>query len=327
MGLERIGMTSSVPIEVIYGAGLLPVDLNNVFIANKKSSDLIATAEEEGFPRNVCAWIKGIFAAIIQDPELKTVIAVTQGDCSNTQALMEVLSLWDIETVPFDYPLERTPRAMKEQIERLLERFDASWESAEAEKKRLDFIRRKLARLDELTWKENKIRGAENHLFLVSSSDFDSDPDSFESRLDEALKAAVSRTPVKDEVRLGYVGVPPIFSDLYDFVESLGARVVFNEIQRQFSMPYFTKDLVEQYLLYTYPYDIFTRVNDIQHAIRQRNLDGIIHYTQSFCHRQIQDLVLRKKINVPILTIEGEDPGPIDGRLKIRIEAFIDMLR
>jgi benzoyl-CoA reductase/2-hydroxyglutaryl-CoA dehydratase subunit BcrC/BadD/HgdB len=327
MGLERVGMTSSVPIEVIYGAGLLPIDLNNVFITGRRPSDLISRAEEEGFPRSVCAWIKGIFAAIIQDPRLKTVIAVTQGDCSNTQALMEVLSLWGVETVPFDYPLERSPKTMKEQIERLLEQFGASWESAGAAKKRLDFIRRKLLRLDELTWKENKIRGAENHLFLVSSSDFDSDPDSFESKLDEALKTAVSRTPLKEDVRLGYVGVPPIFSDLYDFVESLGARVVFNEIQRQFSMPYLTNDLVEQYLLYTYPYDIFSRINDIQHAIRQRNLDGIIHYTQSFCHRQIQDLVLRKKLDIPILTIEGEDPGPIDGRLKVRIEAFIDMLR
>ena len=320
-------MTSSIPIEVIYGAGILPVDLNNIFITDENSSDLIARAEEEGFPRNVCAWIKGIFATILQEPEIKTVIAVTQGDCSNMQALMEVLRLWDIETVPFDYPQERSPKAMKAQIGRLLERFGASWESAERAKRRLDAIRRKLIRLDELTWKENKIRGVENHLFLVSSSDFDSNPDAFESKLDAILEDAHKRNPLQEEVRLGYVGVPPIFSDLYDFVESMGARVVFNEIQRQFSMPHLNKDLVEQYLLYTYPYDIFTRIDDIREAIRERKIDGVIHYTQSFCHRQIQDLVLRKMLAIPILTVEGEDPGPINGRLKIRIEAFIDMLR
>ena len=55
-------MTSSIPVEVLYAAGRVPVDLNNIFITDKDPSALIAQAEEEGFPRSVCAWIKGIFA-------------------------------------------------------------------------------------------------------------------------------------------------------------------------------------------------------------------------------------------------------------------------
>ena len=72
---------------------------------------------------------------------------------------------------------------------------------------------------------------------------------------------------------------------------------------------------------------VFGRIDDIREAIHKRRIDGLIHYTQNFCHRQIQDLVLRRKLSAPILTLEGEEPGPINNRVKIRIEAFVDMLR
>ena len=32
-------------------------------------------------------------------------------------------------------------------------------------------------------------------------------------------------------MRLGYLGVPPIFAGFYEFIESLGGRVVFNEVR------------------------------------------------------------------------------------------------
>ena len=191
----------------------------------------------------------------------------------------------------------------------------------------MDAIRRKLIELDTLTWRENKVHGAENHLFLVSSSDFDSNPDAFEEKVNLFLQEARERVPLSEDVRLGFLGVPPVFKDFYEYVESIGARVVFNEVQRQFSMPHYSHGLVEQYIQYTYPYDVFGRIDDIREAIEKRSIDGLIHYTQSFCHRQIQDLVLRKKLKTPILTLEGEEPGPINNRIKIRVEAFVDMLR
>ena len=86
-------------------------------------------------------------------------------------------------------------------------------------------------------------------------------------------------------------------------------------------------DIVKTYLNFTYPYDIYRRIEDINNNIKLRNLDGIIHYTQSFCFRGIEDIVLRKKLDIPILTIEGDKPGELDSRTKLRIEAFIDMLK
>jgi benzoyl-CoA reductase/2-hydroxyglutaryl-CoA dehydratase subunit BcrC/BadD/HgdB len=149
----------------------------------------------------------------------------------------------------------------------------------------------------------------------------------FEEELDSFLAKSKTRKVFKEDIRLGYIGVPPIFSDLYTFIEGLEGRVVFNETQRQFSMPYPSSTLLEQYLKYTYPYDIFSRIDDIKQELSRRKIDGLIHYVQSFCFRQIEDTILKKSLAIPILTIEGDQPSPIDSRTKMKLEVFLEMLR
>ncbi|UCB50988.1 MAG: 2-hydroxyacyl-CoA dehydratase, partial [Deltaproteobacteria bacterium] len=279
-----IGLTSTIPVEIVFAAGLKPVDLNNVFVNSDRPEKLITQAESAGFAPNICAWIKGIYATVINQ-DVKRVIAVTGGDCSNTVALAEVLTRRGVQIIPFDYPPDQDRDFLMAQMEKLRRGLGATWSDIRAAKGRLDGIRKKLGELDRLTFQENVVTGFENHLFLVSSSDFKSDPDRFERDLDEFLRGVEQRERIKEEVRLGFLGVPPIFNDLYDRIESFGGRVVFNEIQRQFSMPYGDEDMVEQYLRYTYPYSMKGRIEDIKRAIRNRNLDGLIHYTQTFCFR------------------------------------------
>jgi len=141
------------------------------------------------------------------------------------------------------------------------------------------------------------------------------------------LAEAEKREPIHDEVRLGFLGGPPIFHGFYEHMESLGARVVFNEVQRQFSMPFDEEDIVERYLRYTYPYGMEGRLRDIEKEIHERRLDGLIHYTQTFCYRQIYDMILRESLSLPILTLEGDRPGRIDSRTAFRIETFVEMLK
>jgi len=110
-------------------------------------------------------------------------------------------------------------------------------------------------------------------------------------------------------------------------LEELGARVVFNEVQRQFTMAdSLDCDLLEQYRRYTYPYQLAGRVEDIARQAHMRKLDGIIHYVQAFCFRQIHDLLLRQKLDLPVLALEGENPGPLDARSRLRLEAFVETL-
>jgi benzoyl-CoA reductase/2-hydroxyglutaryl-CoA dehydratase subunit BcrC/BadD/HgdB len=174
-----IGMTSTIPVEIVLAAGLTPIDLNNTFITSDKPEKYLGQAESAGFAHNICAWIKGIYSAVIHHG-LKRVIAVTGGDCSNTLALAEVLSRRGVEIIPFDYPLNRDRTSLLEQMEKLREILSATWPDIHETKRRLDRIRKKLTELDRLTFHDNVVSGFENHLFLVSSSDFNSDPDLYE---------------------------------------------------------------------------------------------------------------------------------------------------
>jgi len=322
---NKIGITATIPVEIIYAAGLNPVDLNNIFITSKNPKILLSQAEAAGFSHNICNWIKGIYATVLNSG-IKTVIAVTGGDCSNTIALGELLHRRGVEVISFEYPLDRSRDALEGQFEKLRKAFSTTWLEIEGARSRLQIIRKKLRILDELTYIGNVVSGLENHTFLVNSSDFEGNPDEFEDKLDKFLIEAKQRKPRKEEIRLGYLGVPPIFSQFFEFIETLGARVVFNEVQRQFSMPFDNKELVDQYLEYTYPFDINGRIQDINQAIQERELDGLIHYTQTFCYRQIYDIILRESLKIPILTLEGDRPGPIDSRTALRIETFVDIL-
>ncbi len=321
----RVGITTTVPSEIIYAAGMIPVDLNNVFIQAEDSCSQVDQAETAGYPRNVCAWIKGIYSTV-RNSDIKKMIGVTQGDCSNTHALMETLQLAKVETLPFAFPYERDYDLLKSELEKLMGHFQVSWQQVSETKYRLDKIRRKVHRLDLLTWRDNLVSSLENHLFQVSCSDFTGDPEGFEKTVDDKLAEVEERSPAKGGLRLGYIGVPPIITDLYDYLEGQGARVVYNEVQRQFSMPFETNDLTQQYREYSYPYGIFYRLEDIQREIAKRQLDGIIHYAQSFCYRQIEDLIVRARIRLPVLTLEGDRPGKLDARTKIRIDSFLEML-
>ena len=277
------------------------------------------------FPEISADWIKGIYGAVIESG-IRELVAVTEGDCSNTRALMEVLSLHGVTTVPFAYPHDRNPQALRDEIERMMAHFGVDWDAVNRAGESLENVRGKISEIDRLTWEDGLVSGEENHYFQVASSDMNGSPETFEAEVDRFLHEISCRTPYQDSIRLAYIGVPPIIDDLYPFLESHGARVVFNETQRQFSMPYGIRDLVERYRAYTYPYDIFFRLADINREIEKRKVDGVIHYVQSFCFRQIEDMVVRQQLSLPILTLEGDKPGPLDARTKIRIESFLELL-
>lgn len=324
----KIGITTTIPVEIILAAGCTPIDLNNIFIMDKEPNKLVEEAETAGYPRNICGWIKGLYSVVLSpENKIDKVIAVTQGDCSNTHALMETLQLVGVETIPFAYPFDRDYDLLKLQMDKLIKILGTDWDSVEKQRKRLISVREKVAEIDNLTWQANTVSGIDNHIFQVSCSDFDGDVDLFEKKVDKFLIKSKNSPEKNEEIRLAFIGVPPICPDLYNYLESIGARIVFNEVQRQFAMPNSTEDLVEQYRMYTYPYGVFERLEDIKTQIEKRNIDGVIHYVQSFCYRQIEDMIFREKLNLPFLTIEGDKPGKIDARTKLRIDSFVEMLK
>jgi len=325
--MKKIGITTTVPVEVLLAAGYQPVDLNNVFITDPSPERLVNIAERAGFPLNCCSWIKGIYG-VCMDYGINTVLCVTTGDCSNTIMLMEVLKLKGLKVIPFAYPDQPSPQRMQYTLEALAETLGTTPEAANRVRDELKPCRRSALKLDQLTWKDGLVSGFENHLWLVSTSDFNQDHHEYYQQLQELLATCRRRQPYSpDSLRLAYIGVPSVYAqDLYHYLENNGARVVFNEIQRQFAMPEPGNSLAEQYSNYTYPYSIYERLQDITTELKQRQVDGVIHYVQAFCHRGIGDIIFRDALKLPILTLEGNNDFFLTHHIKTRIEAFLDML-
>ena len=324
---RTIGITTTVPVEVIFAAGFRPLDLNNAFITSADPARLVEEAEQAGFPLNSCAWNKGIYATA-RRLGLRRIVGVVQGDCANTHAMMEMLRADGLEVIPFAYPYEPDDDILMDiALNRFAGALATTRSEAERWKARLDEVRRLAGRIDECAWKGNVVSGEELHLWTISCSDFLGEPARYADGARAIIEKSRAREPDTRSLRIALIGIPPICEGFFRFLEEHGARVLFNEIPRQFSMPYETESLREQYGRYTYPYDIFHRLADIKEQITLRRVDGIIHYVQSFCFRQVQDTIVRRELNLPILTLECDRPGPLDMRTETRIEAFLEMLQ
>jgi len=326
--MKKIGFTTTVPFEVLYAAGYTPVDLNNIFITDKNYNQYIDIAERDGFPKSTCAWIKGLYGVCIHNG-IDEIVGVVEGDCSNTQALLEVLELKGIKVYPFAYPRSHTILDVEKEIRKFMGLFGVKIDEVEAVRAKVNNIRRFARTIDKLTYVDGRATGFENHLYQVSMSDLNGNMDSFEEELKQAIFEISMRKPDIKRIRLAYLGVPPMTADLYKFVEDLDARIIYNEVQREFAFPRADQasDIFEQYFDYTYPYDIEFRISEIKKQLKTRKIDAVIHYTQAFCYRAIQDIVLRERLDIPILSIEGDRQNSIDARTKLRVEAFIDMLQ
>ncbi len=320
-----IGITTTVPTEVLLASGHTPLDLNNAFITADDPLAMVESAERAGFPRSLCAWVKGIYAAVRQR-EVRTVVAVVQGDCSNTHALMEVLESEGVRVIPFAFPHRHDTGLLHAQLEHLAAELGTTIEAAEEQKRRLDAVRATVHEIDRLTWETGQVTGAENFEWTINCSDFCGDVERFDADARAFLDEAKQRPERSVALRIALMGVPPICTDLFGQLSEMGAEVVFNETPRQFAMPDPGSTLVEQYARYTYPYDVFGRLNDIERQCRRRRVDGVVHYVQSFCYRQVQDRLVRERLAVPVLTLECDRPGPLDAGSRTRLEAFIEML-
>ncbi|MHC4251382.1 MAG: 2-hydroxyacyl-CoA dehydratase family protein [Planctomycetota bacterium] len=330
---RAVGITTSVPVEVLLAAGAAPVDLNNRFVASGRAAERVKLAERRGFPPNVCAWVKGLYGTVLEEG-IRTVVGVTQGDCSLTHALLEVLQTEGVEVVSFGFPYSREEGALDREIARFERRFGVSRAESENAREGLASLRRDLAEVDRRMG-EGMGAGlaARAHALLLSGSDFGGGaPDDFASKVKSFLREAGPvasggrRGAGRAPIRLALAGIPPIVDDLFEHIERLGARVVLTEMAREFAMVRPSGSIVSQYLAYTYPYDIFHRLKELAGEAAGRSALGIVHYVQSFCFRGVHDRLLREKVAVPVLTLECDRPGRLDGRSVTRLEAFIETL-
>ncbi|MHC4915717.1 MAG: 2-hydroxyacyl-CoA dehydratase family protein [Planctomycetota bacterium] len=323
----RIGITTTIPVEVVFAAGLVPVDLNNIFITSPAPRELVEEAEARGLPRSSCAWLKGVYTAA-RRAGIDRVIGVVHGDCSGTQALLELLASEGLETVPFAYPVSRDPDLVLNAITDFAGRLGVSLEDADAWRVRLLSHRRMLAELDEALVAGRAVTGAEAHAWMVSSSDFRGDPEDYGRELRAFLDALSDRPLPSPATPVALAGVPPIAGDFFEVAESVGLRIAYNEVPAEFTMMHSPHmSLQHIYCNYSYPYDAEYRLARLAAEIARREARGVIHYLQTFCHRQIGARLLRERLPLPVLELECDRPGRLDSAARGRLESFAEMLR
>jgi hypothetical protein len=218
-----------------------------------------------------------------------------------------------------------------------------------------------------------KLKNIDLHIWQISCTDFLGDYKKFEKNFDEFCKKNdfekyyqyyletknTKNRIFKNEknnsiLRLGFLGVPTIIPEIYKFLDEKyydSVKVIYNEMQREFSFiknifskkdykseKNFKKKYIKQYLDYSYPYFVKYRIFNAKNEIKAKNIDAFIHYTQSFCHKQVDDFLFRENLyyskrrknrsnKFSILTIEEDRPLELSQRTKIRLEAFISVCK
>lgn len=324
MSNETYAITSTLPIEIIYAAGDAVADVNNLFINSENPQAYLQIAERAGFPANSCAWVKGIFGFCTKN-NWRQIIGVNEGDCSQNSTLLDILEHRGLTVLRFSFPAERTYAALNASIIALEKKFGVTRAQTEIVKKRFDELRAIAKNIDERAWQQRNVNSADLFTAQLLLTDMLSDVDAGEKRL-RSLATKIDERG-NNKIPLAVIGVPTIMGDLWATIENAGGRVIYHEVPHQFSLTEnIGRDLVDSYLNYTYPAKAQIRLAEIKRQIELRQVRGIIHYAQAFCHRQMHDLLLREICSVPILTIEADRPTKIDGRTLTRIEAFLESL-
>ncbi|MDD5474051.1 MAG: 2-hydroxyacyl-CoA dehydratase family protein [Candidatus Methanoperedens sp.] len=310
--MPKIGITALVPPELIFACGGQPYDVNNVIPESKK------------YPKNkLCAWT-AIWQEMLVKREIKidSLIVVAGGDCHNALVDGQKAAMSGIPTHFFFYPFDGDHKYMESQLHSLCSFLG---DIKHPEKFRQIKELKKAGQLIDKKRVNGKISAGEAFRILVSISDLMGDLDKFKRALDIKTPHLNAGIGVN---RIALIGVPPIYHDFHDVAQSLDLQIVFDELPYEF-VRHTGADLNEvakDYCNYTFARPLDFRIGFLQKELEKRKVDGVIHYTQFACHHTLEDEILRQELDYPILTIQGDLPGKTPEQIKLRLEAFREMI-
>jgi hypothetical protein len=302
-----------VPPELIYGCGQVPVDLNN----------FVPTSEVP--PRGkLCAWTATWRDALIRgDIAVDRLVVVAGGDCHNALVDGQRVAMAGIPTHYMFYPFDGNEDEMSDHMASL-EAFLGGI-TDQAALNRIADIKDVCMELDNARCRGD-ILGSRVFRHLIALCDLWGDVDRFEESAKMALKDRPAEVP---DLRIGLVGVPPIYPDFHEVCESFGMQVVHDELPWEFTRlgGRSRGARTRNYAGYTFARDLEYRFEALGRELRRRRVDGIIHYTQYACHHVLEDDMLREGFDLPMLTVQGDLPRKCPEQERLRLEAFAELLR
>jgi benzoyl-CoA reductase/2-hydroxyglutaryl-CoA dehydratase subunit BcrC/BadD/HgdB len=310
MHVPKTGITALVPPELIFACGSEPFDVNNVIPGSRKH------------PKNkLCAWT-AIWKEMLvnREIEINSLVVVAGGDCHNALVDGQKVAMSGIPTHFFFYPFDGDPMFMESQLDRLSE-FLGGMESPERLKE-ISGLKKLGQEMDKKRCK-GKISSNDAFRVLISFSDLCGDLNKF-----RALIESVNEVKIQHKNRVALLGVPPIYHDFHETVEMIGLSIVFDELPNEFVRHGGSNigEIARDYCNYTFARPLDFRIDFLQKELEKRKVDGVIHYTQFACHHMLEDEILRAELDYPVLTIQGDLPGNTSEQVKLRIEAFREML-
>jgi benzoyl-CoA reductase/2-hydroxyglutaryl-CoA dehydratase subunit BcrC/BadD/HgdB len=310
----KIGITAIVPPEIIYSTYNIPIDMNN-FVPQ---SNMI--------PKNkLCAWTATWRDLTLQNKiNIDKLIVVAGGDCQNSLVDAEKLEIKkNILTHYFFYQFGDKEH-FRSEIKKLIGFVSNDGEIDGDIIEEVSAIKKLVKTVDKLCY-DDKINAIDAFSVAISASDFEGNLKKYKCKIEETLDKEDS---INYQKRIAMIGVPPIFSDFYECLEKIGIHCVYNELAYEFIRMggKSINQIIDSYSTYTFANHIMHRIKIINKELKKRKIDGVIHYTQMACHHKLEDEIFREFIDYPMLTIEGDIPQKTPEQVKLRIEAFIELM-
>jgi predicted CoA-substrate-specific enzyme activase len=305
---------------------MVPQDVNNLFITNPEPAALLRAADEAGVPRNLCAWTRGLYGATIAH-NLKTIVVVPRGDCTNNVTMAELLERVGIKVIRFNYPIpSKYERAeMERELALFAKELGTTLEAASTTWDKLKNVRFMLRQIDEQGVAGGQLEAARARLLLLESTDFGGNPELFSKRLSRGLED-FRPLSAKAAPRIAVFGIPAILGDLAESLEKMGASPVLWETERDFAMVEPAQSLVHQYLNYAYPRGLEARLEKFLPLLQERHVDGVLLNAQAFCHHNLElKRVEQALASYPTLVLESDAPGGVSPRDRVRLEGFLSL--
>lgn len=308
--MSTVGITALVPPELIFACGKQPFDVNNVIPLSRK------------YPKNkLCAW-SAIWREMLVEREINVdaLVVVAGGDCHNALVDGQRVAITGIPTHFFFYPFDGDVDYLRSQLYRLSEFLGGIKDNKKFHE--IEVIKKLGKDIDEKRCRA-RISSSKAFQILISFSDLSGDMDALKKRIE-----AIKEEKIEFKSRVALIGVPPIYHDFHDVAQSMGLHVVFDELPYEFIRHHGKnmEEIAESYSEYTFARQLEFRIEFLQKELEKRKVDGVIHYTQFACHHTLEDEVLRAELDYPILTLQGDLPKSTPEQLKLRLEAFREVL-
>lgn len=309
--MKKVAISALVPPELIYSCEKTAIDINNLIPSSN-------TVPKE----KLCAW-----CAIWRDMilthtiDIDALIVVAGGDCHNTLVEGQRVAQSKIKTHYFFYPFCEDPQYLESQLLDL-ENFLGGIKDQEYFKKIRDI--KKIGLSIEKKRIDSKVDPKTAFDHLISFSDLRGNVELFKDQLNQ-----IEERKIESDFKIALIGVPPIFPDFHTTALSFGLQIIYDELPYEFVRLTGANitELAKSYVRYTFARDLETRIEEILTQIEQRKVEGVIHYTQYACHHTLEDSILRDQIDYPFITLQGYLPQRVPEQIKLRLEAFSELLR